>query len=515
MLQILLAVIGLTLVSALGLITVQQFALQARIQDQVENIRRLDIAAASLQGSLGKVAGINVLLAPAPRIIDDGYAILPAGIGAINQTVAGVPFLYCPVGKAITDAERNSISGVSAGNVQMNENFYPITLAQNFVIDDGLTFTDTARQPNIAGERIVAFIVAAGTRGTAPIDCNNIYVVDGKPVVSGGIVRAVSAPNDVTENNAASIDFWVAPNGNGTGRTQNSPTSIDVALNYFVNNNPSQMTLNVIGVNTVSQPVWARFSDSSTVSGATLRIIGISDTPTLNLTAATAWNIPASTVIQQMNIVGPTLIIGPGDTLTNSFNVSYTTTTGSGSSILTLPGGKFVAGGRPGSSESISFSTNLSQAGFAGIINRGTVEVSSVNLIYGGNVSVGLVAGTGSVTQMSTSSIGSPTRTASTPILVENDVSAIRSDDLSAVTASSAGFCMLPTNNTNPATRWSQLIEATAGGSQVGQRSAIVGESAYARPADDSDPAVLEAYQNDFNGRLIGRRLNSSNFICQ
>ena len=523
MLQIILAVIGLSLVGALGLVTVQQFALQARIQDQTENMRRLDIAAQSLAGSLGRIPGVDSLLAPAPRVIDGGYSVLPAGVGSNNQTVAGVPFLYCPLAPVMTTDERNGLLANFAGDppvtsIPMANGSYNAVLFQNLVIDDNFSFTPPTgfQAPNRAGERIVAFIVSAGTRGTAPRDCNSIYLVNGKPVVDGGIVRAVSAPNTTTGNSASSVEFWVSPNGSGPG-TQASPANINTALEHFVRYSPSQMTINMIGTNTVSAATWARFNQPSTVSGATLRIVGISNNPTLNMSATGLWNIPATTVFQNVNIVGPTIIVGPGDTLVNSFNVSYVTSTGSGSSINIMPGGRMIGGRRPGEAagHSINVTSTVAQSNFVGILNRGTLDIDSSSYVYGGTVAIGVLAGTGSVTDFTNFAMGSLTRSATTPILVENDIDLLTTDAASTVLASSSGFCMLATTTVNPVTRWSQLVALTGGGNQIGQRSAIVGEAAFPRPDETAAPEVLEAYQLDFNSRAIARRLNASNFLCQ
>jgi len=424
----------------------------------------------------------------------------------------------------LTAAEKEALLGPDGSRpdferVEMPGGFYGIRRVGNFVVEDNLvSVSGGAGLVNAINQfQPIAFIVSAATNGTTPLDCSQITVANGKPAIEGGIVRAVSAPVASSGNNSSSsVGFWVAPGGTGDGSSAASPASINTALDHFARYNPSQMTINMSGVNVVSAATWARFAQPSTVSGSTLRIIGFSDNPTLNLEVTNVWNIPATTVLQNISVVGPTILIGPGDTLVNSFSMNYVTTTGSGSSVNVLPGGKMIAGGRPGenSSHNVSFSSSVAQANFAGVINRGTVEASSANLIYGGTVSVGVVAGTGSVTEITATALGSATRTASTPILVEDNIDILRTDDLTTVLASSAGFCMRPTVNSNPVTLWSQFVATTGGGSQVGARSVIVPESSYPRPAVDADPAVLEAYQNDFNSRALGRRMNASNFIC-
>lgn len=523
MLQILLAVIGLTLVSTLGLITISNFVLQSKLQDQRENIRRLDIAAVSIQNAVGRVPGVDTLLAPAPVLSPSGWATLPVGVAGLNATVSGVPFLYCPVAPNLTSAEKEALLGPDGSRpnferVEMPGGFYGIRRVGNFVIEDNLVASSggAGLVNAINTFQPIAFIVSAATNGTTPVSCEQITVSNGKPAINGGIVRAVSAPVASSGNNvSSSVGFWVAPGGTGDG-SQASPANINTALDHFARYSPSQMTINVVGTNVVSAAAWNRFSFSSTTSGSTLRIIGVSDNPTLNLEVTDAWNIPASTVIQGINIVGPTVVVGPGDTLLNSFNVSYITTTGTGSSVNVLPGGKFVAGGRPGTAtvDNVAFSTSVVEPNFAGLLNRGTLNLNNTNLAFGGNVAIGVVAGIGSVTDLSIVRIGSLTRSSVTPVLVENDIDILRTDDVTTVIASSAGFCMVPTDNNNPSTRWAQLIATTGGGSQIGGRSAIVAEAGFTRPALDADPAVLEAYQNDFNSRSLGRRMNASNFIC-
>ena len=78
MLQIVLAIIGLSVVSAIGFITIEQFSIMNRMQEQRENTRRLDIAAEGLQGTLGRLPGIDTLVAPAPGTGDGiSWSVMP------------------------------------------------------------------------------------------------------------------------------------------------------------------------------------------------------------------------------------------------------------------------------------------------------------------------------------------------------------------------------------------------------------------------------------------------------
>ena len=66
MLQIIFAIIGLTTAASIGFVIIQQIATQTIIQDQRENSRRLDVAAVALEGALGRLPGVDAVLAPAP-----------------------------------------------------------------------------------------------------------------------------------------------------------------------------------------------------------------------------------------------------------------------------------------------------------------------------------------------------------------------------------------------------------------------------------------------------------------
>ncbi|MEE4212485.1 MAG: hypothetical protein V2I43_24840, partial [Parvularcula sp.] len=348
MLQIILAVIGLTIVGALGLVTIQQFAIQSRMQDQRENIRRLDIAAESIQGSLGRLPGVDAMLAPIPGTSGDvAYSVIPSGLGGVNATVSGIPFLYCPVAPALSAAELDGILGPVASRpaavqVSMLDGNYNIQTSQNFVVTDDLAYDSALDAFNP-----VAFIVAAGTLGDAPVDCSSIQVVNGRAVVNGGIVRVVTAPTDpATAASGASVaaEFWVQEGGTGIG-TQNSPSSVNAALEHFVRYRPTSMTIHLVGNNPVAANTLSRFLAASADSGANFRLVGHSDGTLggiFNLSGAINWDIPSNTVLENVTVRGASIEVSPGDSLFTVGRVDLLTFSGSPISVYVRQGGRLA-----------------------------------------------------------------------------------------------------------------------------------------------------------------------------
>ena len=512
MLQIVLAIIGLSVVSAIGFITIEQFSIMNRMQEQRENTRRLDIAAEGLQGALGRLPGIDTLVAPAPGTGTGAtWSVMPDDAGAMNMTVSGVPFLYCPVA-TLSSEELDSISGKNVSSIQMPSSNYAIQTAGRYVVGSSL-----AMDAQLEAYAPVAFIVAAGTLAEEPGDCSDITVQNGKVVIPGGQVRVVSMPTGVASTGTgaeASAEIWVEAGGAGNG-TQGSPTSINSALEHFVRYKPGSMTIHVTGLNTVSQAAWPRFRDASKSSSSKLRIVGHNDSGVIDFEVSDQWDVPSSTFLENITIKGPQVVAGTGDTIFNLGRVGYVAYGGVSDAIVVAVGGRFVA------DNAIVAVSNPNQRG---IISLGDVEFRSSQFVPVGNLSRFTSIGPGSSLSLVGSTMGGlSARSSAAPIYsYGSGADFISSDSTSSVFAGLDGRCWASDNPSQDMMfKWSGVPGSSA---HSGQRSAVVSEDFYTRPVMPpvgSDPAVMADYDEDlrlyyegYNERVRARRVNGSNFVC-
>mgnify|MGYP001342694545 CR=1 FL=1 len=510
MLQIVLAIIGLSVVSAIGFITIEQFSIMNRMQEQRENTRRLDIAVEGLQGALGRLPGIDTLVAPSPGTgTGVSWSVMPDDAGAMNMTVSGVPFLYCPVA-TLSSEELDSISGKNVSSIQMPSSNYAIQTAGRYVVGSSL-----AMDAQLEAYAPVAFIVAAGTLAEEPGDCSDITVQNGKVVIPGGQVRVVSMPTGVASTGTgaeASAEIWTVENGAGNG-TQGSPASLNSALEHFVRYKPGSMTIHVVGENFVSPTTWSRFAQASASSSSKLRIVG-HDGGIVDFGTSGRWDVPSSTFLENVTIKGPRVVAGTGDTIFNLQSVGYVTYSGENAAIEVGIGGRFVAD---------NATVAVSNPGQTGVISLGDVEFRNSSLVPVGGLYRLASIGPGSSLSLVQSILGgSGARTTVAPIYsYGSGADFISSDVNSSVFAGSDGLCWNSASPDDMMFTWSGVPGSS---SHSGQRSAVVAESAYTRPAmppAGSDATVmaaydaqLAAYYEGYNERVRARRVNGSNFAC-
>lgn len=310
MLQLLLAVLAVTLISVSGWGLVEQVHLQQMVSDQRETGRRLDVAVEAIQGKLTAMPGRDGLFAPAPVTPNGGWSQIPAGIGGINTNTAGVPFLYCPVvvapdGSAQPAGEDNGVVEMPSGGVH-----YGIQVQNGLVIgSDADVPNGSSGTPNLAAFSPVAFLVAAKPGSSAPPRCDAIGVVDGHPHVDGGLVRVVSRPGGTLAQNAAAKEvsnLYTAPGATGTGRYPNDPAGIDDALGQIARYRPGTMTLHVAGVVTPSAAAWNGFVSSLDGNGSSLTIVG--DVPGSGI-AGVGGQMPAPGRLVLQNIGIPVQVV--------------------------------------------------------------------------------------------------------------------------------------------------------------------------------------------------------------
>lgn len=503
MLQIVLAVIGMSVVGLVGFVTLEQFSMQQRMQDQRENIRRLDLAAEGLQQALGRLPGVDTLVAPAAASSADvSWSVLPASIGALNRTTRGVPFLYCPV-SSLSGSELASLQSSSDDVVSLPNGDYSVKESGGFVVSSSLAIDNDVR--NIM--KPLAFIVSAGTVGDSPPSCSTITLSsNGKAVVSGGIVRVVSMP---VQTGAAGVgmgtsaEFWVSPTGSGNGRSVSSPSSINAALEHFSKFAPDNMTVHFQGTVKVSPDVWNRFRNASRSSGSKLRLIGEgSAVLDAGLGIAQDWDIPSETFLENVTISGPLVTVGVGDKLFIGNSVAFQVEGGRYVTLFVNAGGSIAARGA---------SIYMGNPGQYGIINYGSVDLRNSLLRSGVGTMKSMIWNIdGGSLNVSSSTIGSSDLRTTEGTILSEKARFISSDGSSSAYASQSNSCWWSgTEDYAFRTDLGYVLNGAGNGT-----SAILPETNFPQPAADASAAEIQAYQDGLSIRTRGRRANSSAISC-
>ena len=497
MLQIILAVIGISIVSTMGFIMLEQLSLQNQMQVQRENIRRLDVAADGLVGALGRLPGVDTLVPPVPGTSGSaGWSVLPDDVGAVNSTVTGIPFLYCPVA-TLSAEELESVASRSVASVQMPGSNYATEVSGRYVVSSALA-VDASLQTAF---RPVAFIIAPGARSETPPDCDDIRVQNNVAVVDGGIVRVVSMPSGVASVGTgadAAAEFWVSSNGSGNGQSASAPTSINAALTHFVRYSPDTMTIHLMDSVSPSGTVWSRFAAASADSGSKLRLIG-SGSGRLDVgTIGGVWNIPSSTFFENVTVKGPRVVVGRGDSLFTVGTVGFLPHGNPTVTVEVLEGGRFQA------SDSI---VSFANQGQYGIRTAGDLDLRNSSLRSGtGQLSNFIWLDDGGELNLVASQIGASTdRPIHSSILSDGSMEIISDANSTSYASSSSNGCWA-WNGADIAFKWSAM--------GVGSRSAVRPESEFPAPAPDADATTLQNYQNGVNERYRARRVNASNIYC-
>lgn len=496
MLQIILAVIGISIVSTMGFIMLEQLSLQNQMQVQRENTRRLDVAADGLVGTLGRLPGVDKLVAPIPGTSGSvPWSVLPDDVGAVNSTVSGVPFLYCPVA-SLSAEELESVATRSVSSVQMSDSNYATEVSGRYVVSSALAMDGDLQ----ALFNPVAFIVSPGTRSETPPDCSDIRVVNNVAVVEGGIVRVVSMPSGVASVGTgadAAAEFWVTSNGTGNGQSSTSPTSINAALTHFIRYSPDTMTIHMADAVFPSADIWSRFLAASADSGAKLRLIG-NGTGGLDVGSGGAWNVTASTFFENVTVKGPRVVVGRGDSLFAIGSVNLIPHGNPSITMDVLQGGRFMA------TDSI---VSFANQGQYGIRAAGDVDLRNSSLrSSSGQLSNFIWLNNGGELNLVASQVGATNDRPILSSILSDGSMQIASDANSAAYASSSSNGCWAWNGADIAFKWS----ATG----VGSRSSVRPETEYPAPAADADPSVIQAYQEGANERYRARRINASNIYC-
>lgn len=492
MLQILLAFLAISIVSVTGYGLIEQLSLQQIMVDQRENMRRLDVAADAVQGRLVTMPGVEGVFAPAPLNQSTGWSYMPAGLGGINATVDGTPFVYCPVAPV---AGNNNVQVKSPGGSS-----YGVEVKSGVVVgSDYGNVAGSAFKAGLTAYRPVAFIIAASRGSQTPPSCTDIGERNGRPFVSGGLVKIVSRPAGAVGPGtiaASSSDIYVATGSNGSGRL-NDPASIEDALLQWSNLRPSAMTIHLVGDVAVGNvDVWNRFASTLGASASRLAIDGAGHSIT-----APGGQIRSSGVLSMssLGLNGPTLVVDSGDVLNIQGDVVLQPST-AGSGLYVQQGGRLnVANG----------TLRIGGAAQNGVEASGDVVVNAGAIASGSGTQWSLGLAGGSRLWSTGSVIGDASSRNGQAAIVVSGTSSVTSDAASRVVASSGNVC------------WSTLNADDATFSQssngAGARSSVNPDPANPGLSDPEDPALVEqyqAYRRTVDANQHARQTNHSNFIC-
>lgn len=493
MLQILLAFLAMSIISVAGFGLMEQLSLQQVMLDQRENARRLDVAADAIGGRLVTMPGVAGMLPPAPASAATGWSAMPSGLGGLNATVDGVPFVYCPIAPTLgtVNSQITSPDGSS----------YGVQIRGGVVVGSELGNT-LALPAGITAYKPVAYIIAANRGTSAPPSCGQVRERNGRPYVQGGIVKIVSQPGAVQGAgtvSASASEIYVTPDGQGDGRMIGNAASIDDALRQWINGKPAVMTIHLVGgagtTITVQDPnLWAAFAASLRSSSSRLIIDGGNATL---VAPASQIGIPSTFSVSGLGLVGPTLVVEQGDEMNVQGNVVLQPSAG-GSGLFVQQGGRL----------NITSGT-LRIAGSAGngVEAAGDVSVTNGALAGPGNWSIALT--NGGRLQAIGSTIGDTSARNAQAGIVVAGAWGVTSDANSNVAAAASGSCWGATDGSDATFAYS--------GNGQGQPSTVKAAPPSPGQLDLTDPAQAaqyDAYRNEVNLRQRALQTNHSNFTC-
>ena len=498
MLQILLAFLAISIISVSGYGLVEQLGLQQVMVDQRENMRRLDVAADAIQARLVSMPGREGVFAPAPLELSSGWSSMPAGLGGINATVDGVPFLYCPV---------SPVDGTGAGRVSSPDgSSYGVDIQGGVVVASHLTAGDASGQQQldavVGSYRPVAFIVAAGRSRSTPPSCGAIRTRNGRPFVVGGLVKIVANPlnpglaGGVGTIAASTSDIYVSPDGGGSGR-QGDPASLDDALSHWVKFRPAEMAIHLTGdVSVRNAGVWNSFVVAMGASSGRLTIDGAGHSVSA---PPTQVSTPGTLTLSSVSLVGPTLVVSEGDQLSTVGDVGLVPG-GAGSTLYVQPGARLNVG---------NGTLRMSGASNGGVESAGEVVVTGGSIVGVGKAwSIALTNG-GRLSSVR-ATIGDASQRNSVAGLMVAGASSVTTDNASSVVAAASGQCWSSFSETDVTFRYSDNGPGSSSAVGVDPGSPPLAGS----PPTDAEVQAYQEYRRQVDGRQRARQTNHSSFRC-
>lgn len=493
MLQLLLVVLAVSIAGVMAYNMVTMASLQTAMQEQRENMRRLDVAAQGVQGALGRLPGVDALLAPAPYL-GGAYAQLPESIGGARATVAGKPFLYCPV--SMTGFSSLAAPTVPVSVTLPDGSTYGVATKAGFVVESNLSVESGI----FSTLRPAAFIVAAGRNATRPPSCADVRLVNGSAVVDGGTVRVVSMPQGVASLAAgtdATADLFVSAAGApaGNGRSAGSPVSFDQALQHWMRYKPASMTFHIVDSVTADATIWNDFAASLSGYSGKVRFLGVSGRPSI-AAPSTILPVNGDLYLRGVSLVGPRLVVATGGELNLSGSVLFAPGGGGNEAVNVQPGGRVEI-----ANADVTMSGTGSLFDSAGSVRINTSQILSRD----GAANWFAIVRNGGLLAVNSSSLGDAAGRPALGAILSSNAGGITSSGSTLVGAAN-GNCW-QSDGSDPAFAYSN--------NGFGQYSAVRSEADYPAPPATASADDQATYQNQVVARARARQVNGSNFLCQ
>lgn len=489
--QIILALIAIVLASGAGVLVMANVQGQSKLMQLSEDRIRLDEIARALEGSIERVPGTEHFAVPAAKIdTASGWAELPDSVGMANETYGDIPYLYCPIGR-LSSGEAVGLGALGSQQIETPGGLYNASTYNGLVVSTDLAL-DGAVESQL---RPLAILVAASVKADRPPNCGDVRLVEGVPVVAGGLVRVVSEPAGGATADAVhygrDVEFWVSDQGTGNGNSYADAMHVDMALDYYVKFQPDSFTLNFGDYSHASDAAWQRFIQATANSGGSVTFRGFSPNAALRGINSGFWATPGKLTIENMTLYGPAIGVEAGDeaNLSGFVNVSPYN---SGDTIRVYAGGRLNV-----SNASVGFLSSL-----VGIRVEGETDAQSSEFYAGEAGFRAHFQIKGGSVKFRNSQINRKGEAASImPILVD-DFGQVASDAASSVGAKPGVGCWQSRNG--------DLTFAFS--NQTNSR--VPPESNYAPPTNMGDQAAVEAWQIERAKRIRARRQNMSQMAC-
>lgn len=478
MLQLILAFLAITIVSATGYSLVEQVVVHQKVLEQRENARRLDAVAKSIESNLIAVSGVNGIFAPAPGSVNGiSWSTVPLGIKGITSSASGDPFLYCPVGRRTT----NGNAGLP--EIDMPSGSYKIEVSGGGVIASDLLST-------YSSSGVVAFVIAF-KQGSKP-SCGDISFSGNRFSIPNGIVRPVY--------DGGSSTIGLKPGD--TRAFVGSGVSIDQALAHWVSANPQTFDIVVSGDVVISDAnVWSNFLSEISSRRSQLSFSAPSGSNASITFPSSYINISSNLLIRSnggtLTFSGANLVIKQGGQLSTQGSVAII-----GNSAA--PAIAVEQGGRLNSSGSLAM-TGLGGTVINGVLSAGDVSLSGADVSSNGQWSMSFATG-GRLSTLN-SVIGSSANSLAS--LLSAGAWSIVSDNSSQVRQSASGDCWKSVGSNDVTFAFSN--------NGVGASSSVMADNAAPTLSDPATPEELILFQEwrrEVDGKQRSRQSNNSNFQC-
>jgi hypothetical protein len=486
MLQLILAFLAITIVSATGYSLVEQFSVQQKVIEQRENARRLDAVAKGIESNLIAIAGMEGAFAPSPSFAYALWSTVPDSIRGIKSSVGGSEFLYCPIGQQLV----GNVPSLKAG---LGKDEYGIEVLNNAVIRSEFGHSNVSNK-NFFGMGVTAFVVAP--RKGFSLRCNdiNFSVSDNRFSIPNGLVRPIFQNGNIV--------LGLRPND--TRAIIGNAISIDQALAHWVKFNPQSFEIVISeSVAVTNGPIWSAFLAelSSRRSQISFSYSTSNGNPASITFPPSYMNVASNLIIKSddgiLNFAGVNIVVKQGGQVSTQGSVVIV-------GNPTAPAIAVEQGGRLNSSGSLAMK-GIDGTVINGVLSAGDVSLSSADVSSNGQWSMSFVTG-GRLSTLN-SAIGSSVN--SIAGLLSAGAWSIVSDNSSQVRQSASGDCWKSVGTNDVTFAFSN--------NGIGASSSVTPDSAAPALSDPATPEELILFQEwrrEVDGKQRSRQSNNSSFQC-